>query len=64
MTIVPIDSTYPYTIEEVAKILRVHRDTVKHYYERDGLVVSRLGQKTIRVIGADIIKFLEACREK
>jgi excisionase family DNA binding protein len=47
-----------FTIDEVAKILKVNRRTVYRWIETGDLKVARIGRKTYRVFESDVKRFL------
>ena len=47
-----------FTVEEVAKNLKVNKRTVYRWIESGDLVVARLGRKTYRIFEVDLKKFV------
>lgn len=58
-----INPNFPYTIPEVARIVNVHADTVRSWCDQGKIGYSKLGYRTIRILGQDIIDFLNNNRE-
>lgn len=54
-----IDPNYPYTIKEAAAILDVHPETLKKWYEQGRISHSKIGYRTVRISGQDIIDFIQ-----
>lgn len=55
---------YPYTIDRVASIIGVHRDTVKVWYQEGKLGYVKFGYKTVRILGRDLLAFINGHREE
>ena len=48
------------TIDEIASILKVHRETVKWYIQTNKIPAIKLGYRTVRVKSIDLQNFIEA----
>lgn len=60
---VNINPLIPYTVPEVARIIGVHPNTVRDWCDQKKIGYSRLGYRTIRIIGQDVLDFLDNNRE-
>lgn len=60
----PIDPNFPYTVDETAEIMGVHRETVKEWFQEGRLVGVKLGYRTLRIQGSDLIDFIHNNRSK
>lgn len=53
-----------YTIDEVAELMQVHRDTVIEWMRIGKLGRSKIGHKTVRIYRSDIDTFMKSVHEK
>jgi hypothetical protein len=56
-----IKAKYSYTVEEAARALKVHRNTVRNWVRRGGLS-AMIGSRPHLILGAVLIEFLKAKR--
>ena len=53
-----------YTVEQVAEILQVHKDTVQEWVDLRKLASVKIGHKTVRILQSDIDRFVRDRRRE
>jgi excisionase family DNA binding protein len=56
-----IKSKYSYTVEEAARALNLHRNTVRNWIRRGGLI-AMTGSRPHLILGAVLVEFLKGIR--